>query len=261
MEHGVASMTARGVAAYRMSFDRLAMRNGFPDDDQRLQEHVAAGVAPPPSNMARYLQARTEFIDREVVAAITDGITQCVAVGAGYDGRFRRYAAPGVRWFEIDHPDTQADKRARLADLGIDSVDVGFASADFDLDDVGAALTAAGLLANKPSLFTCEGVTGYLAVATIDRLLQALRTIAGAGSRLAVEIPLVADRPDDIERRRALQTTVETVGEPLIGAIERDDLIDFVGGTGWTVIAAVDARGVALDDGARNTAFVTARVR
>jgi len=34
-----------------------------------------------------------------------------VILGAGYDDRALRFRSPGVRFFELDHPDTQADKR------------------------------------------------------------------------------------------------------------------------------------------------------
>ena len=258
MEIGVASMTARGVAAYRRSFERIAVSYGRPDDDQLLQEHVAAGVAAPPSNLSKYLRARTAFIDAAVVGAISDGVAQIVSVGAGYDGRFLRYAAPGVRWFELDHPATQADKRERLDLLGLDATGVGFASADFTTDDIGTALIAAGLDSSAVSLFTCEGVTGYLDVATIKRLIRALRDSSSVGSRMAIEIPLVTERDDDHARRASLQATVGSLGEPLVGAIARDDLPAFVAATGWRALDAVDARGVALADGARNTAFVTA---
>ena len=90
--------------------------------------------------MTRHLQARTEFMDHMVVDAIHNGTKQFVIVGAGYDGRSLRYAAPGTRWYELDHPATQSDKRARLERLGIDVSAVGFAAADFARDDVAAAL-------------------------------------------------------------------------------------------------------------------------
>jgi len=63
--------------------------------------------------MHEYIRARTAFFDRVVVSAIDRGVAQVVIGGAGYDGRAFRYAKPGVRWFEVDHPATQADKRAR----------------------------------------------------------------------------------------------------------------------------------------------------
>ena len=69
--------------------------------------------------MRDYLDARTRFFDRVVVGAIGRGVRQIVVGAAGYDGRAFRYAKPGVRWFEVDHPATQRDKQERLARLGL----------------------------------------------------------------------------------------------------------------------------------------------
>jgi len=251
-------MTARGVAAYRQSFDRVPAPFGDPDADQRLQADVAAGLEPPPIGLTRYLQARTAFIDHAVVHAIGAGCAQVVSVGAGYDGRSLRYAAPGVRWFELDHPDTQADKRARLARLDLDSSAIGFAAADFTTDGTGAALAGAGHDPAMPTLFTCEGVVGYLDRATFERLLRSLRARAAPGSRMAVEVPLEPDRPDDHERRAQLRETVGSLGEPLAAALADHEVLDVLGRDGWMVEAAADPRGVALGDGARNTLFVLA---
>jgi len=71
---------------------------------------------------------------------------------AGYDGRGLRYAKPGVRWFEVDHPDTQRDKLQRLAQLAITTPDVTFVAADLVADDVAAALMGAGFEPDAPSL-------------------------------------------------------------------------------------------------------------
>ena len=100
-------------------------------------------------------------------------------VGAGYDGRSLRYAAPGTRWYELDHPATQSDKRARLERLGIDVSAVGFAAADFARDDVAAALAALGQSLDVPTLFLCEGVAAYLARPVLESLLGALADRAG----------------------------------------------------------------------------------
>ena len=96
--------------------------------------------------MGRYLQARTAFVDRAVVGAVDGGMPQAVLVGAGYDGRALRYARDGVSWFEVDHPDTQKDKRARLDRLGLACTHVSFIPIDLGHEDVAAApcsLTAA----------------------------------------------------------------------------------------------------------------------
>ena len=65
-------------------------------------------------------------------------------VAAGYDCRALRFRTSGVRFIELDHPSTQADKRRILDDMSADVTDVAYAAADFTVDDVGAALAAAG---------------------------------------------------------------------------------------------------------------------
>ena len=144
--------------------------------------------------MFGYLAARTEFFDRVVVSALQRGVTQVVIAAAGYDGRALRYAKPGVRWFEVDHPATQADKIERLARLGLPAPQIAFVAADFAVDDVATGLAGADHRAETPTLFLCEGVAVYLEMAVLERLLRALRSRAAAGSRLAINLS-VGRRP------------------------------------------------------------------
>ena len=65
--------------------------------------------------------SRTALIDRVVVNGLERGVAQVAAIAAGYDGRALRYAKPGVRRFEVDHPATQADKRERLNRLHVET--------------------------------------------------------------------------------------------------------------------------------------------
>jgi len=140
MEDGKASVTAQRVAARRLGFDRVAADFGDPEADQRLQADVAAGTpVGGDTPMGRYLAARTTFFDRVVVSALQRGIDQVVVAAAGYDGRALRYAKSGVAWYELDHPDTQSDKRTRLERLGVDSGHIAFVAADFVTDDVAGA--------------------------------------------------------------------------------------------------------------------------
>src|SRR6266567_2928546 len=121
MEDGGPSVTARRVAARRLGFARVATDYGDPAADEALSADVAAGQVVPANRMHDYLAARTSFFDRTVVGAIDRGVQQVVVGAAGYDGRAFRYAKPGVRWFEVDHPATQRDKLERLERLGITS--------------------------------------------------------------------------------------------------------------------------------------------
>jgi O-methyltransferase involved in polyketide biosynthesis len=115
MDDGGPSVTARRVAAHRLGFSRGPAAYGVPAADEALAADVAAGQVAPANRMHDYLAARTSFFDRTVVSAIDRGVRQIVVGGGGaYDGRAFRYANPGVRWFEMDHPATQRDKLERL---------------------------------------------------------------------------------------------------------------------------------------------------
>jgi len=234
VEPGVASTTARRVAAHRISFTRRAAAFGRAEDDDRLQADVAAGVEVAPSNMSLHLQARTTFFDDIVVATIEHGVTDIVAVGAGYDGRSLRYARPDLHWFELDHPDTQADKRARLQRLDI-TTDTTFVAADFELDDIAAALTDAGHDPTAPTLFVCEGVAAYLQRDSLQRLLSALAAHAGAGSTLAITVPTTPIDDGQAVRRAALADAVAAVGEPLRTSLDRAEVIPFFASAGWRI--------------------------
>ena len=144
-DNGGPSITARRVVAYRLGFTRVPAPYGDAAADEALAADVAAGQAPGTGRMRDYLEARTRFFDRVVVGAIGRGVGQIVLGAAGYDGRAFRYARSGVRWFEVDHPATQRDKRERLDRLGIAARQVRFVEADFTRDPVAERLTAAGL--------------------------------------------------------------------------------------------------------------------
>ncbi len=94
--------------------------------------------------MSAHLAVRTRFFDRVLVRALDAGVRQVVIAAAGYDGRALRYVRQGVRWIELDHPDTQRDKLERIRALGIRAGHIRFVPADFTRDDVAAGLLAAG---------------------------------------------------------------------------------------------------------------------
>ncbi|KXZ56810.1 hypothetical protein GPECTOR_1g73 [Gonium pectorale] len=58
-----------------------------------------------------YLDARTRWLDEEVLAAQGAGAKQVVVVAAGFDTRAYRLRAPGVSFFEVDLPEASERKR------------------------------------------------------------------------------------------------------------------------------------------------------
>jgi methyltransferase (TIGR00027 family) len=237
VEGGGPSITARRVAAHRLGFTRVQAPYGEPAADEALAADVAAGQESSASRMRDYLAARTMFFDRVVVGAIGRGIRQVVIGAAGYDGRAFRYAKPGVRWFEVDHPATQRDKRERLERLGIAARQVRFVEADFTRDPVGDRLLAAGLDSGLPSLFLLEGVAVYLEPAVLETVLNQLRRVAAAGSRLAISVSLSGARS---EARSRFRDAVAALGEPARSAFEAGDAEELLARTGWHVVAHDD---------------------
>jgi methyltransferase (TIGR00027 family) len=235
--NGGPSITAQRVAAYRLGFTRVPVPYGDPAADEALAADVAAGQEPAASRMRDYLDARTRFFDRVVVGAIGRGVRQIIIGAAGYDGRAFRYARSGVRWFEVDQPATQRDKRERLERLGIAARHVRFVAADFASDPVAERLTAAGLDTGKPGLFLLEGVAVYLEPAVLERVLRQFRQVAGSGSRLAIS---VSRSGTDGEARARFQAAVAALGEPARSAFDADEATALLARTGWQVAPGDD---------------------
>jgi methyltransferase (TIGR00027 family) len=233
MRDDAPSQTARGVAAHRLDYERLEAPYGDPAADEALTRDVADGlVRLPGSPRHEYLRARTAFFDRVVVNSIDHRVRQVVVGAAGYDGRAFRYARPGVRWFEVDHPATQSDKLARIARLGLDTSDITFIAADFATDPVADLLTAARLDTSRVTLFLLEGVAAYLEQPVLERVLGEFRAVTVAGSPLAISVSSGSAESADRERFRA---AVAAVGEPVRSTLSPATARELLAGAGWQV--------------------------
>jgi methyltransferase (TIGR00027 family) len=176
-----------------------------------------------------------------------------VVGGAGYDGRALRYAKPGVRWFEVDHPATQGDKLERLARLGIDPRPVSFIRADFATDPIAEPLAAAGLDAARPALFLLEGVAVYLEAPVVERVLTEFRAATAPGARLAISVSVASSTSRTRARFRA---RVAAHGEPARSEFSHDETRDLLAASGWQLRAAAErqrALGLLFADAAAGT--------
>jgi methyltransferase (TIGR00027 family) len=229
MKSDSASATARSVAAHRLEYERVPAPYGDPAADEALARDVADGTASRPGRMHEYLRARTAFFDRVVVTALDRGIRQVVVGAAGYDGRAFRYGKPGVRWFEVDHPATQADKRARLDRLGLPAAHIAFVAADFTADPVAESLRAAGLDPAEPAVFLFEGVAVYLDNAVTERVLAQFRQVTPPGSVLAISVSTSAGGAASERFRQH----VAALGEPARSALPADEARALLARAGW----------------------------
>jgi methyltransferase (TIGR00027 family) len=140
---------------------------------RRLLERQAAMMVP-----------RTVAIDDAIRAAAAP---QLVILGAGLDGRAWRMAELGdAVVFEVDHPDSQRAKRARAAALALGARELRWVAVDFERDDLGAALAAAGHDPTRPTTWVWEGVIMYLEPAAIDATLAVVARRSAPGSRLVI---------------------------------------------------------------------------
>jgi len=208
-----------------------------PLGDPGAQRALCAGIGfTPPDWLRAGIEARTSFMDEHVLAAIGGGVRQIVICGAGLDDRALRLRAPGVRFFEVDHPATQADKAQRLGAMGASLDGLTLAPCDFAAGSVAQTLAASGHDPRQQTLYLCEGLLVYLDEQTCSRLLQDLASRAAPGSTLAVTLATHGDGLDSAEvvaaanaRRRA------SASEPWRTILPAAEHLALLERSGWTV--------------------------
>lgn len=231
MRHGRPSTTAALVAAWRSISQHAGHRLGGDPIAARLvpeplgailrtadrAPRVARGVQALADvvtrGQSRHLPFRTRAIDDAIGEATTRGVQQVVVLGAGLDARaWRLSSLRDAVVFEVDHPSTQAYKRARVAGLRHLSREVRFVADDFEHGTLAARLAEHGHDEARPSVFVWEGVTMYLSRPAIDATLATVRARSGGGSRL---VATYFDRGAIGLMKRAVMGLVSAVGEPI----------------------------------------------
>lgn len=181
------------------------VRSGAPR--RKLRERIKSVFL---ERHARPMVLRAVAIDEAVRSART---SQLVILGAGLDGRgWRMPELADVTVFEVDHPDTQREKRRRVEPLKQMAREVRFVPVDFTRDRLDDALPAAGHDASKPTTWIWEGVVMYLTQAEIEASLEAISRHSAPGSRLII----VYHRPALV--LKVINRFTRKVGEPLRSA-------------------------------------------
>ena len=127
-----------------------------------------------------FTAARSRIAEDALSKAVERGVRQIVILGAGLDTFALRnpHRERQIRIYEVDHPATQAWKRQRLAEAQIALPPrLIFVPVDFERDDVGEKLVAAGFQQNSPAFFTWLGVVPYLTEDAIGRTLDYMSSI------------------------------------------------------------------------------------
>jgi hypothetical protein len=138
-----------------------------------------------------------------------------------------------VRWFEIDHPATQADKRLRLGRLSIEVSQIEFIALDVTCSDLDAALLDRGWNPDGSSLMLCESLAIYLDASVLQTMFESLRALAGVGTRLALSVPPEAMDPD---QRARLRAAIAAIGEPARNSLSADDTARMLAAARWLTV-------------------------
>lgn len=175
-----------------------------------------------------YVNARTKHIDTLLKQAVERGVKQVVILGAGYDSRAYRFKdlAIDVRFFEVDLPSTQNEKKARVKKiLGSIPDGVVYVPIDFNTQTLEGVLAKAGYDRRKKTFFIWEGVTMYLDPQGIDSTLHFIAHHSAPGSSVVFDYVLrsvIEGTFDDFMCKRAVARLAKR-GEPWIYGIKRGE--------------------------------------
>jgi methyltransferase (TIGR00027 family) len=167
-------------------------------------------------------------------------VRQYVVLGAGLDTFAHRnpYTEQGLRVFEVDHPATQAWKRARLADAGMATpASLTFAPVDFEHQTLADGLAAAGFDAAAPAFFAWLGVVVYLTRAAVMETLGFIAGLPG-GAEVVFDYgePASAYPPDQRAAQTLREARMAAIGEPWKTRFMPDQLEAELRGLGFDTI-------------------------
>ncbi len=219
MREGEPSRTAWGAAVHRAVHPMLDEPVLF-DDPLALrvlgvEPEVLLAEARPQSRLRRFIALRHRVADQTLAAAYERGTRQCVVLGAGLDTIAYRNPHPDLRVLEVDHPATQAWKRARLAEAGIAEA-ATYVGVDFERDDLMERLVDEGFDPDSPAVFVWLGVVPYLTRPAVGATLRAIGAVPGA--EVVLDHASTDRDPAGEERHRRLAERVAAQGEELTEA-------------------------------------------
>lgn len=191
--------------------------------------------------VAAQVIARSRLAEDLLAEAIANGVRQYVIVGAGFDSFALRHrdTQSGLRVFELDHPDTQRVKLARIRALGIELPDIAeFIGVDFEERSVADALARSSYEVTLPAFYSWLGTTAYLSNAATTATLRSIAEYAAPGSTIVFDY-LVPDEflsSSDRQVIEKLRRFTARRGEPLIGEFHPDALMAMLGSIGLELV-------------------------
>jgi methyltransferase (TIGR00027 family) len=139
--------------------------------------------------------------------------------------------------FEVDFPTSQAWKRQRLEEAGIDASGAIYAPIDFETETLAEALGRAGFDREQPAVFAWLGVLMYLTG-------QAVRTTFAAVAGMAKGSEIVFDYGDHADSApaemaayvNATRARVAEMGEPILSVFTPAEMAALLADAGFSKV-------------------------
>ena len=187
------------------------MKSKLTEPADILKWVVQTQLAPTPLARARYCEDM-------VMNAIKMGAGQYVILGAGMDTfAYRNHELmKNIHVFEVDHPETQAFKKMKVAQAGwVIPDNLHYVPVDFIKDDLAAELLNSGFDTKKITFFSWLGVTFYLEKKDIANMIKTISSLAPQGSGLLFDYPDENFLASDVKRVQNQIAMALAAGEPM----------------------------------------------
>ena len=195
-----------------------------------LERHLLPGI------FLHYV-LRKRWLEDAVRDAVHEGFKQVVVLGAGFDTLAVRLQNefPQVRFIEVDHPDTQAAKRATLESRAQVGSNMTLAGADLSSDSLRLRFaTDPDFWPAADTMFVAEGVLMYLDERAVRRLFADIGGLATG--RLRIAFSYMEAQGDTVrfpDSSRLIDWWLNRRGEIMRWGIAPEHLAEFVAELGY----------------------------
>jgi methyltransferase (TIGR00027 family) len=194
-----------------------------PDAEKRIQDAVDRYMAPEVKALRSHIVLRSRYAEDRLESSIKRGVSQYIIVGAGFDTFAIRQPAwaARLRIVEVDHPNTQHLKRAKISDARIPVPgNVVFADINFEKESLEEGLIRNGVRSDETTFFSWLGVTMYLREPAID---STLKCMAKCPSGSEAVITFRQQPSAQTSASSQLADLVSEAGEPFVSYFTPED--------------------------------------
>lgn len=199
------------------------------DEKQSWKQAIDKFVSPIVLTRISYTEIKLNEFAKENEAC------QYVICGAGIDSFSFRNENSNIEIFELDHPDTQRYKLARIKEMGWKiPQNVHFVPVDFEAQSIDEVLIKHGFNPEKKSFFSILGVSYYLSLETLNFTFSSISRISSEGSWIVFDYPDFNGHND--ERFEKLKRITAMLGEKMQDGFSYESLEDKLLINGFSVL-------------------------